>query len=207
MITREKSFTFFLQYEKRNISNSDRLKIPPHQKLRTAELKNNTRGREHSRRDNRRPTMAQAVHYACGKCGAELFARDAVLHEGLRGRGADGAGVSAAKTAWGGGACTSVFVDAPPPWLAAAANAGRVSCPACGGRVGSFAWSGAPCSCGRWVTPAFQFQLSKVDPKGLVALPGGSAGGRDGQEDTLECDVVAGGPAEGSFAEHNGAES
>lgn len=102
------------------------------------------------------------------------------MHEGTTGHAPDGIGVSAVKTKWAanaaatgmGGRCTSVFVEDMPEWAdSVAGNEGRLNCPKCKSKVGGFAWSGAPCSCGKWVTPAFQFQLSRIDPKGIVDLP------------------------------------
>ena len=44
-------------------------------------------------------------------------------------------------------------------------NEGKLNCPHCRAKLGSFTWSGEQCSCGRWVTPAFMFNKSKVDEK------------------------------------------
>ena len=62
--------------------------------------------------------------------------------------------------------CSSYFVD--PDSLAIGAftdNEGKLNCPHCAAKLGSFTWSGEQCSCGRWVTPAFMFNKSKVDEK------------------------------------------
>ena len=40
---------------------------------------------------------------------------------------------------------------------------GKLACPKCATRLGSFNWSGAQCSCGAWVTPAVQVVRSRVD--------------------------------------------
>ncbi len=40
---------------------------------------------------------------------------------------------------------------------------GRLQCPYCTSKLGSFDWSGKSCSCGEWVTPAFCLQKDKVD--------------------------------------------
>jgi dual specificity phosphatase 12 len=40
---------------------------------------------------------------------------------------------------------------------------GRLSCSKCSVKVGHWNWSGAQCSCGTWVVPAIQINLSKVD--------------------------------------------
>lgn len=126
------------------------------------------------------------VYYTCRKCSHTLFSRSDVLHEGTPGHTADGIGVSSAKAGWihnrptycgVGGTCSSVFMRDAPPWVTNVhANHGRILCPRCNAKLGSFAWSGAPCSCGKWVTPAFQFQLSRIDPRGIVQLPVAAAG-------------------------------
>lgn len=62
--------------------------------------------------------------------------------------------------------CSSYFVD--PDSLSIGAftdNEGKLNCPHCRQKLGSFTWSGEQCSCGRWVTPAFMFNKSKVDEK------------------------------------------
>lgn len=41
-------------------------------------------------------------------------------------------------------------------------TSGKFSCPKCNNRIGSYAWSGAQCACGTWVTPAVMVTLSKV---------------------------------------------
>ncbi|ESQ32742.1 hypothetical protein EUTSA_v10005645mg [Eutrema salsugineum] len=40
---------------------------------------------------------------------------------------------------------------------------GKLMCPNCNARLGSFDWSGSYCSCGSKIVPAFQLQLSRVD--------------------------------------------
>lgn len=65
--------------------------------------------------------------------------------------------------------CSSWFLEAPLPWMRLEAGAGEVSgkicCPSCSCKIGSWNWSGGKCSCSHWVTPAFQFQKSKLDAK------------------------------------------
>ena len=38
----------------------------------------------------------------------------------------------------------------------------QILCPKCNCRLGSFSWKGQQCSCGRWLTPAFQVTLQCV---------------------------------------------
>ncbi|XP_022085266.1 dual specificity protein phosphatase 12-like isoform X2 [Acanthaster planci] len=61
--------------------------------------------------------------------------------------------------------CTSLFVE-PVKWmepLMIGRLDGKLSCPKCNARLGSFNWSGLRCSCGAWVTPAFQIHRNRVD--------------------------------------------
>ncbi|KAJ1564570.1 hypothetical protein HK405_014532 [Cladochytrium tenue] len=65
--------------------------------------------------------------------------------------------------------CASVFVE-PVEWMlgptaddGAAPVEGRLACPACDAKLGSFNWAGSPCSCGAWVAPAFALHAAKVD--------------------------------------------
>ncbi|CAA7045443.1 unnamed protein product [Microthlaspi erraticum] len=39
---------------------------------------------------------------------------------------------------------------------------GKLMCPECKARIGSFHWSGSYCSCGSKIVPAFQLQMSRV---------------------------------------------
>lgn len=121
--------------------------------------------------------------YACRRCGERLFDGSSVTHENLPGKVGSSAvtdtssHISRPKARWvsssglEGAGCTSVFISDAPEWASCGnANEGRVTCPKCAARVGNYSWSGAPCSCGKWVTPSFQFQLSRVDPKFVLAV-------------------------------------
>lgn len=135
--------------------------------------------------------MEAREFFACRKCGTELFWKPIVLHKGsnvlttsgtLTTPNSDEGGfsdnVSNVKEAWGHNVqsyaqlkCSSVFLAEAPEWATTIkSNKGRFACPKCNARVGSFSWSGAACSCGRWVTPAFQFQLSRVDLRRDISL-------------------------------------
>jgi hypothetical protein len=107
------------------------------------------------------------------------------MHEGLGGAPNDGIGVSSTKAKWAGAEppvgrmlCTSVFLESPPAWAACSdGNEGKFVCPRCDARVGAYSWSGSPCSCGKWITPGFQFQLSRVDAKGAAEIRGNDGHG------------------------------
>ncbi|KAF8104624.1 hypothetical protein N665_0171s0125 [Sinapis alba] len=62
--------------------------------------------------------------------------------------------------------CTSMFVE-PLNWMSEAVEddvpEGKLLCPKCKARLGSFDWLGSFCSCGSKIIPAFQLQMSRVD--------------------------------------------
>ncbi|XP_051867566.1 dual specificity protein phosphatase 12 isoform X1 [Pristis pectinata] len=61
--------------------------------------------------------------------------------------------------------CTSYFIE-PVQWMEPSLLGvldGQLLCPKCNCKLGSFNWYGDQCSCGRWVTPAFQIHKNRVD--------------------------------------------
>lgn len=61
--------------------------------------------------------------------------------------------------------CTSMFVE-PLKWMTSVeggALEGKLSCIKCDARLGYFNWAGIQCSCGSWITPAFQIHKNKID--------------------------------------------
>ena len=62
--------------------------------------------------------------------------------------------------------CTSIFVE-PIGWMsdliADGLHEGNLNCPKCSARLGKYHWHGAQCSCGSWITPAFQLNRAKCD--------------------------------------------
>lgn len=61
--------------------------------------------------------------------------------------------------------CTSLFVE-PLKWMTTVeegAVQGKLSCIKCDARLGYYNWYGTQCSCGTWVTPAFQIHKNRVD--------------------------------------------
>ncbi|CAN0216875.1 unnamed protein product, partial [Ectocarpus sp. 8 AP-2014] len=78
----------------------------------------------------------------------------------------------------GKGVCTSVFTEvldwvgvADRGWHSRhfAHSSGKICCPGkkgtvvCGSKLGAWSLDGINCSCGRWVKPAFQFTLSRIE--------------------------------------------
>ncbi|XP_052171771.1 uncharacterized protein LOC127787806 [Diospyros lotus] len=61
--------------------------------------------------------------------------------------------------------CSSIFVE-PLRWMTTVqegALEGKLLCAHCEARLGYFNWSGIQCSCGSWITPAFQLHKGRVD--------------------------------------------
>jgi hypothetical protein len=64
--------------------------------------------------------------------------------------------------------CTSIFLVDPPSWLVPGEGMhGKLCCSKCSARVGQWSWIGGTCSCGLWLSPAFQINISKVDIKSI----------------------------------------
>ncbi|KAL8162974.1 hypothetical protein V2J09_014463 [Rumex salicifolius] len=61
--------------------------------------------------------------------------------------------------------CSSVFIE-PLRWMKTVeegATEGNLCCAQCDARLGCFSWSGFQCSCGSWITPAFQLHKGRLD--------------------------------------------
>ncbi|XP_013376893.1 PREDICTED: dual specificity protein phosphatase 12 isoform X3 [Chinchilla lanigera] len=121
--------------------------------------------------------MKDEVLYKCRKCRRSLFRSSSILahHEGsgpiafAHKRAAPSLLLAPSSQAQ----CTSYFIE-PVQWMAAALLGvmdGQLLCPKCSAKLGSFNWYGEQCSCGRWITPAFQIHKNRVDEmKMLPAL-------------------------------------
>ncbi|NXN98641.1 DUS12 phosphatase, partial [Rhinopomastus cyanomelas] len=118
------------------------------------------------------------VLYRCRKCRRALFRSSSILSH------AEGSGPtafahkrmtdSAQLCADGREKCTSYFTE-PVQWMEPVllgVMEGQLLCPKCTSKLGSFSWRGDQCSCGRWVTPAFQIHKSRVDE--VRTLPAGN---------------------------------
>ncbi|XP_054770573.2 dual specificity protein phosphatase 12-like [Lytechinus pictus] len=116
--------------------------------------------------------------YKCRKCRRALFCQSSVIgHENTKGlwnfgwHKDKGQRSKFSSGEQGSIRCTSVFVE-PVSWMESFLMnvlEGKISCPKCDSRLGSFNWSGAQCSCGVWMTPAFQIHLNRVDH--MVPVP------------------------------------
>lgn len=78
------------------------------------------------------------------------------------------------KLGAGGGATAepSLWVE-PLAWMEPAlrdgATQGKLYCPRCGSRLGTYNWAGMQSASGRWVVPAFQLHRSRVDTEAPLA--------------------------------------
>ncbi|XP_054684681.1 dual specificity protein phosphatase 12 isoform X2 [Grus americana] len=118
------------------------------------------------------------VLYRCRKCRRALFRSSSILSH-VEGSGptafahkriTDSAQLVGDRRE----KCTSYFTE-PVQWMEPAllgVMEGQLLCPKCTSKLGSFSWRGEQCSCGRWVTPAFQIHKSRVDE--VSTLPVGS---------------------------------
>ncbi|KAM7180917.1 dual specificity protein phosphatase 12 isoform 2-T2 [Macrochelys suwanniensis] len=95
-------------------------------------------------------TLNSEVLYRCRKCRRSLFRHSSILAH------AEGSGPAA-------------FAHKRITDPAQLRNDSQLLCPKCTSKLGSFSWRGEQCSCGRWVTPAFQIHKSRVDE--MKALP------------------------------------
>ncbi|CAB4002113.1 dual specificity phosphatase 12, partial [Paramuricea clavata] len=108
-------------------------------------------------------------NYKCRKCRHKLFNSENCL-EHIPGSGEDFLSwndklLTEENKTLSTSKCTSYFIE-PLPWMASllvGTVEGKLCCPKCSGRIGSFNWAGEQCSCGRWVTPAFQLHKSRID--------------------------------------------
>ncbi|NWQ60902.1 DUS12 phosphatase, partial [Neopipo cinnamomea] len=109
------------------------------------------------------------VLYRCRKCRRALFRSSSILSH-VEGSGPTAFAHkritdSARLCGSGHEKCTSYFIE-PVQWMEPAllgVMEGQLLCPKCASKLGSFSWRGEQCSCGRWVTPAFQIHKSRVD--------------------------------------------
>lgn len=68
--------------------------------------------------------------------------------------------------------CSSLFLQEALEWMGdTSKQTGKLYCPKCQCRLGSYQWSGSQCSCGHWQVPSFQISISRIDTKSDDALP------------------------------------
>uniref|UniRef100_A0A3Q4C0D3 Dual specificity protein phosphatase 12 n=1 Tax=Mola mola TaxID=94237 RepID=A0A3Q4C0D3_MOLML len=104
------------------------------------------------------------VSYRCRKCRRALFHGSNILSH-LVGEGTPAFVHKKSNNLTGDIQCTSYFIE-PMQWMEQALLGvmdGQLLCPKCSAKLGSFSWYGDQCSCGRWVSPAFQLHRNRVD--------------------------------------------
>lgn len=124
-------------------------------------------------------TQNSEAMYRCRKCRRCLFHSSSILshifgigaaafsHKKITAHLLTGASPEQTK-------CTSYFIE-PVRWMESALLGvmdGQLLCPKCSSKLGSFNWYGDQCSCGRWVTPAFQIHKNRVDEVKRLLIPG-----------------------------------
>lgn len=105
--------------------------------------------------------------YRCKKCRQPLFKKSGFINhsEGPGEAAFDWRGIEAKGDNEPTKTCDkSIFIQ-PVQWMkdSIITTEGKLSCPKCGAKIGSFVWHGERCPCGEWVVPAFHIQTSKVD--------------------------------------------
>ncbi|XP_074077939.1 dual specificity protein phosphatase 12 [Macrotis lagotis] len=118
--------------------------------------------------------------YKCRKCRRSLFRSSSILDHS---QGSGPAAFAHKKmtpliiNTGNEAKCTSHFIE-PVQWMESALLGvmdGQLLCPKCSAKLGSFNWYGEQCSCGRWMTPAFQIHKNRVDEAKTLPLLGSQA--------------------------------
>jgi len=94
--------------------------------------------------------------YCCRKCRRPLF-RESNISEQEHDKTAYAFSKGAEEP------CSSFFLTEPEAWMSLNEPDGKLLCPGCETRFGSYVWAGSQCSCGYWVVPAIQVPKSRVD--------------------------------------------
>ncbi|XP_066222099.1 dual specificity protein phosphatase 12 [Saccopteryx leptura] len=122
--------------------------------------------------------LKDEVLYKCRKCRRSLFRSSSILDHN------EGSGPvafahkrlapSLMPVTGSRAQCTSYFIE-PVQWMEPALLGvmdGQLLCPKCSAKLGSFNWYGEQCSCGRWITPAFQIHKNRVDEMKMLPVLG-----------------------------------
>jgi dual specificity phosphatase 12 len=112
------------------------------------------------------PRPGRGSQLRCKKCAAPLALSEAFIrHEASSTKTANFAprnGIMSSLPSQ----CSQYFVE-PVNWMKLELERGelegKLSCPKCQSKLGSYHWQGNKCSCGHWVVPAIQVQRSRVD--------------------------------------------
>ncbi|KRX40643.1 Dual specificity protein phosphatase 12 [Trichinella murrelli] len=88
--------------------------------------------------------------YTCRKCRRCLYTQQSLLEHDKKKPDDD---------------CADIDFILPVKWMAESIlqYEGKINCPKCGSKLGSFIWSGSRCGCTAWISPAFMIHRCKVD--------------------------------------------
>lgn len=107
------------------------------------------------------------MKYACRKCRTVVFENSCLAEHEVSQQSISYRKMSKDRTRTAA-SCTSYFLDeAKSEWIRETAcrdvYEGKLDCPKCETRLGTFNWAGSQCSCGTWVTPSLKIIKSKID--------------------------------------------
>lgn len=115
----------------------------------------------------------QTLLYKCKKCRRPLFkSSNALPHGPGKGDAAfdwraklQSTSESEQSSESNSESCTKTINIEPMKWMESSilTLSGKILCPKCSAKLGSFTWLGEPCSCGTWITPSFRIDKKKVD--------------------------------------------
>ncbi|KAM3174755.1 hypothetical protein ACTXT7_009885 [Hymenolepis weldensis] len=102
------------------------------------------------------PVYVPPSYYTCKKCRNPVFHSDQIIPHS---KPKKDAGVK--ETPCNNGELFTEHLD----WMFDFTHEiqGKVYCRQCRAKLGSYNWCGEPCTCGRWVTPAFHFSRKHLD--------------------------------------------
>lgn len=114
--------------------------------------------------DPRTTPSESPVIYKCRMCRSSLVRKDSIMPH------CDGQSPFWNDTKWAepwdeASLCTQGIFTLPISWMADFTSElkGKLMCPKCQAKLGSYDWCGGKCPCGAKITPAFFFIPSKVD--------------------------------------------
>ena len=121
-------------------------------------------------------TLQKSVYYRCRTCRTLLATSDNILDTEEEHQGASTGfswrkqrGGNQGRGGGGGGGGGGIFVQ-PLKWMADMIGTdvqGKLYCPKCNARMGTFNWSGIQNNTGGWMTPGFHLHMARLDVEDL----------------------------------------
>jgi dual specificity phosphatase 12 len=113
-------------------------------------------------------TTQKPFCYSCRMCGQALFKPEHIRdHDKMDGgQSYTFEGKVRDNIAGADIDCRSFFIE-HLKWMSLPEGEieGKLTCPKCKGKLGSWSWRGVQCACGRWCTPAFRIMSDRVDAR------------------------------------------